>query len=45
MKAKPIDISKSEVFAAWKRVKANKGCAGVDQVSLDTFEADLSNNL
>ena len=45
MKAKPIDISKSEVFEAWKRVKANKGCAGVDQVSLDSFEADLSDNL
>jgi len=45
MRAKPLAISKSEVYEAWKRVKANKGCAGVDEQSLEAFEADLRNNL
>ncbi|MGN4068046.1 group II intron reverse transcriptase/maturase [Burkholderia gladioli] len=44
-KAKPFDISKREVWEAFKRVKANHGAAGVDGQSVAEFEEDLSNNL
>jgi RNA-directed DNA polymerase len=44
-KAKPFDISKREVWEAFKKVKANQGAAGVDGQSIADFEADLSNNL
>jgi hypothetical protein len=43
--AKPFDISKQEVWDAYKRVKANRGAAGVDEQSIAEFEADLPNNL
>ncbi len=43
--AKPFDIPKREVWEAFKRVKANRGAAGVDGQSIADFEADLSNNL
>ena len=36
---KPFDISKWVVWEAFQRVKANKGAAGVDEVSIDEFEA------
>lgn len=42
---KPFDISKRLVWMAWKQVKANKGAAGVDGVSIEEFEADLKDNL
>ena len=44
-KAKPFCISKRVVWEAYKRVKANRGCAGVDGESIADFEGDLSNNL
>ncbi len=44
-KAKPFCISKWEVWEAYKRVKANKGAAGVDGQSIAKFEEDLKNNL
>jgi retron-type reverse transcriptase len=44
-KAKPFSIAKSEVWQAYKKVKANQGAAGVDGQSIDEFERDLSNNL
>ena len=44
-KAKPYNISKREIVFAWKRVKANKGAAGVDEVSLMEFESNLPKNL
>src|SRR5437764_8615557 len=44
-KAKPFVISKWEVWEAYKRVKANKGAAGVDEQSVADFERDLKNNL
>ena len=44
-KAKPFDIPKREVWAAFKRVRANQGAAGVDAQSIAEFEVDLSNNL
>lgn len=44
-KAKPIPISKEMVWIAFKKVKANKGSAGVDQLSIEDFEKNLENNL
>jgi RNA-directed DNA polymerase len=44
-KAKPFSISKREVWEAFKRVKANRGAAGVDGQSIAEFEANLSGNL
>ena len=43
--AKPYDISKQLVWEAYQRVKANRGAAGVDGVSLAAFEKDLKGNL
>jgi RNA-directed DNA polymerase len=42
---KPFEISKQEVWEAYKKVRANKGAPGVDEVSLLEFEKDLKNNL
>lgn len=42
---KSFNIPKSLVYEAYKRVKANKGSAGVDGESLKAFETDLSANL
>ena len=42
---KPFEITKSEVWEAWKKVKANKGAPGVDGCSIEDFETDLKNNL
>ena len=43
--AKPYDIPKQLALKAYQRVKANRGAAGVDGVSLATFEKDLKGNL
>jgi len=42
---KSFDISKQAVWEAYKRVKANKGAAGVDGESIAQFEQDLKRNL
>jgi RNA-directed DNA polymerase len=42
---KPFQIPKQLVWEAYKRVKANKGAAGVDGQSIEDFEKDLRNNL
>ena len=42
---KPFDISKWEVWEAYRQVKANKGAPGVDGCSIEDFESDLKNNL
>jgi RNA-directed DNA polymerase len=42
---KSFQIPKQLVWEAYKRVKANKGAAGVDGQSIDDFEKDLKNNL
>lgn len=42
---KPFEISKWAVQEAWEKVKANKGAPGVDEVTIEAFEADLRNNL
>ena len=44
-KSKPFAISKEVVWEAYKRVKANKGAAGVDGQSIEEFEQDLKGNL
>lgn len=43
--AKSFDIAKLEVWDAYKRVKANRGAVGVDEVSIDKFDQDLGRNL
>ena len=43
--AKPFVISRWEVWEAYKRVKANKGAAGVDEQTMAEFERDLKGNL
>jgi RNA-directed DNA polymerase len=42
---KSFTIRKQLVWEAYKRVKANKGAAGVDLVSMEGFEEDLRGNL
>jgi len=42
---KPFVISKRLVWEAWRRVKANKGAAGVDEESIQAFEENLRGNL
>jgi retron-type reverse transcriptase len=44
-KAKPFSISKRQVWEAYKRVKENRGAAGVADQSIEEFEEDLENNL
>jgi len=43
--AKAFDIPKQVVVEAYRRVKANRGAAGVDGESLRQFEADRKNQL
>ncbi|WP_433258320.1 reverse transcriptase domain-containing protein [Streptosporangium sp. CA-135522] len=42
---KPFEISKRAVQVAGEKVKANKGTAGVDGVSIEEFEKDPKGNL
>jgi RNA-directed DNA polymerase len=44
-KDKPFEIPKQLVWEAYERVRANKGAAGVDGMSIEDFEKDLKNNL
>jgi group II intron reverse transcriptase/maturase len=43
--AKPFCITKRQVWEAYKRVKANKGAAGVDGQTIEKFTEDLQDNL
>jgi RNA-directed DNA polymerase len=42
---KPFQIPKQLVWEAYRRVKANKGAAGVDGQSIADFESGLRGNL
>ena len=42
---KSIPISRQMIWTAYKKVRANKGGAGVDFVSMDEFDADRSKHL
>jgi len=44
-KAKQFHISETVVQEAFNRVKANRGAAGVDRQSIETFEQELDKNL
>lgn len=44
-KATTVPITKEMVKEAYRKVKANKGSAGVDEESLEEFQADKLNNL
>ncbi len=45
VKAKPFDIPKALVWYAFKKVKENKGAAGIDDQSISDFENNLKDNL
>ena len=42
---KPFVIPQGLVYEAYRRVKANKGSAGIDGQSIYDFERDLDRNL
>jgi RNA-directed DNA polymerase len=42
---KGIPITKEMVYAAYKKVKSNKGASGIDKESLEDFDAKRSKNL
>lgn len=43
--SKPFNIPKQVVMTAFKRVKTNKGSAGIDGLDIKDFEKDLKGNL
>jgi RNA-directed DNA polymerase len=43
--AKSFEISKQLVMEAYQRVRANKGAAGIDDVTITAFEENLKDNL
>jgi RNA-directed DNA polymerase len=42
---KPFGIGKRAVMEAWRRVRSNRGAAGIDDESIEMFEANLKDNL
>jgi len=44
-KTKPLPISKRQVWEAYKRIRANKGAAGIDGQTITDFEEQLEDNL
>lgn len=42
---KSLPITKQMVWKAYKKVKVNGGSAGIDRISLEAFQQDLSKNL
>ena len=45
IQTKSIPISKPMIWEAYKQVKANRGGAGIDGISLEIFETKLKLNL
>ena len=44
-KSKPYEIPKTAVMEAYKKVKRNKGSAGIDGITFEDFERNLKGNL
>ena len=42
---KSVPISRTMIWDAYKKVRANKGSAGVDEVSMEAFDANRSKHL
>src|SRR5436190_12205664 len=42
---KPFNITKKQVYEAYKAVKSNAGSAGADGQTIEQFDSDLRNNL
>ena len=42
---KSVPISKQQIWLAYKKVKANQGSAGVDQISMEEFDVNRSKHL
>jgi retron-type reverse transcriptase len=42
---KPFNITKKQVYEAYKAVKSNGGAAGADGQTIEQFDADLQSNL
>ena len=42
---KPFNITKKQVYEAYKAVKSKAGSAGVDGQTIEQFESDLRSNL
>jgi len=42
---KSFSIAKRQVWEAYKRVKANRGGAGVDGQTIEEFDKEMKNNL
>ena len=45
VKTKSFDISKREVWEAWKVVRSNRGGPGIDEQTIEEFEQNISGNL
>ena len=45
IRTKSFPITKRQVWEAWKKVKANRGGAGVDGQTVTDFEAEVGDNL
>ncbi len=45
IESKPYEIPKMAILDAYKRVKANRGNAGIDSVDFVEFDKNLKNNL
>ncbi len=42
---KSIPISRKEVWQAYKKVRSNKGSAGIDSISMEEYDANRSKHL
>jgi RNA-directed DNA polymerase len=42
---KSVPVSKEQVWLAYKKVRSNQGSAGIDQVSMEEFDANRSGHL
>lgn len=45
LETKSLPITQQMVKTAYRKVKSNRGSAGIDQVSLEEYQKDLANNL